>query len=497
MSRSIARLSLSAVALLMLVAGCSRSPGSLTSPSERVAPAPLIAAAPGARALPGSYLVVFDERAGNTDALVGELSQRHAFRPQQRYRTALHGFAARLSPSMLAQVRRDPRVAYVEEDQIVTLDAVQSDPPNWGIDRLDQPALPLDHRYDAGLDGTDVDAYVVDTGILLSHEDFGTRAVTGFDAITPQGQALDANGHGTHVASTIGGTRHGVAKNVKLIAVRVLDANGSGSMSGVIAGVDWVTADHTTRPAVANLSLGGGASPALDAAVKRAIADGVVFCVAAGNARTNCSGTSPARVAEAITVAACDASDRFASFSNYGAGVDVIAPGVGITAAWPTSASATNTISGTSMATPHVAGVAAQILQTEPTATPARVADVLLGGSRAGAVAATPSRTPNRLLQRYTGAPFAPTLTLPKANAKSQPPVLALTWQPITGATGYRVELATDAAFTTLWTSANTSATSLNVSGLGVYTVYRWRVRASNGYGDGNWSEVRTFTTRK
>lgn len=497
MSRSVARFPLVAATLLLLVAGCSRSPGSLTSPSARVGPAPLIAAGPGAHAVSGSYIVVLEDHAGSTDAITREMSQRHAFRTQLRYSSALHGFAARLDSSTLALVRRDPRVAYVEEDQVVTVDAVQTDPPNWGLDRLDQPALPLDHRYDANLDGTGVDAYVVDTGILLTHEDFGTRAVTGFDAITPQGQALDANGHGTHVASTIGGTRHGVAKSVKLIAVRVLDANGSGTMSGVIAGVDWVTSDHTTRPAVANLSLGGGASPALDAAVKRAIADGVVFCVAAGNSRVNCSGTSPARVPEAITVAACDASDRFASFSNFGAGVDVIAPGVGITAAWPTSASATNTISGTSMATPHVAGVAAQILQAEPSSTPARVADVLVGLTRAGAVGSTPSRTPNRLLQRYTGAPFAPSLTLPKANAKSQAPTLALTWQPITGATGYRVELATDATFTTLWTSANTTATSLNVSGLGVYTVYRWRVRASNGYGDGNWSEVRTFTTRK
>ncbi len=448
MSRSIARVPLMASALLLLVAGCSRSPESLTAPSARVGPAPLIAAGPGAHAVPGSYIVVLEDHAGTTDAIADELTQRHGFWTQQRYRTALHGFAARLTPSALALVRRDPRVAYIEEDQVVTIDAVQTDPPNWGLDRLDQPALPLDHRYDANLDGTGVDAYVVDTGILLTHEDFGTRAVTGFDAITPQGQALDANGHGTHVASTIGGTRHGVAKSVKLIAVRVLDANGSGTMSGVIAGVDWVTADHTTHPAVANLSLGGGASTTLDDAVKRAIADGVVFCVAAGNSRVNCSSTSPARVPEAITVAACDASDRFASFSNYGAGVDVIAPGVGITAAWPTSASATNTISGTSMATPHVAGVAAQILQTEPTATPGRVADVLVAWTRAGAVGATPSRTPNRLLQRYTGTPLPPTLTLPRANAKSQAPTLALTWQAIPGATGYRVELATDASFT-------------------------------------------------
>jgi len=497
MSRSHVSLRPLAIPLLLLIAGCGRPASSLTSPSTRVEPAPLVAAPPGARVVPGSYLVVYDDRAGGSDAITDELTQRHAFWTQQRYRTALQGFAARLDPGTLALLRRDPRIAYIEQDQVVTTDAVQSDPPNWGLDRIDQGALPLDHRFDAALDGTGVDAYVVDTGILLTHDDFGGRAVTGFDAITPQGQALDANGHGTHVASTIGGTLHGVAKNVKLIAVRVLDANGSGSMSGVIAGVDWVTADHTTHPAVANLSLGGGASPALDAAVKRAIADGVVFCVAAGNSRMNCSGTSPARVAEAITVAACDASDRFASFSNFGAGVDVTAPGVGITAAWPTSNTATNTISGTSMATPHVAGVVAQVLQANPGATPARVAEVLLGWTRAGAVSATPSRTPNRLLQRYTGAPFPPGLTLPKANARSQAPSLSLTWQAVSGATGYRVELATDAGFTNLWTSGNTTSTSFPLSGLGINTTYRWRVRASNGYGDGNWSEVRTFTTRK
>jgi subtilisin family serine protease len=263
--------------------------------------------------------------------------------------------------------------------------AAQPRPP-YGLDRIDQRALPLNSTYTYGATGSGVTAYVVDTGIRLSHRDFGGRAVSGFDAIDG-GRADDCNGHGTHVAGTLGGAAHGVAKSVRLVAVRVLDCAGSGATSGVIAGVDWVTAHHQPgQPAVANLSLGGFASSALDAAVRRSIADGVSYAVAAGNG--NAAGVpedacrvSPARVPEALTVGASDSSDRAAAFSNYGRCVDLFAPGVGVTSTWSTGDTATKTISGTSMASPHVAGVAALYLQGKRSASPAAVATAIARAS--------------------------------------------------------------------------------------------------------------------
>jgi subtilisin family serine protease len=220
-----------------------------------------------------------------------------------------------------------------------------------------------------------VKAYVIDTGIRFSHTQFGGRAVTGYDAIDG-GSADDCNGHGTHVAGTIGGSTYGVAKSVQLVGVRVLNCSGSGSTSGVIAGVDWVTGNHAAgQAAVANMSLGGGASSALDSAVQRSINDGVSYAVAAGNGdflgrQQNACNYSPARVAAAMTISATDSSDRKASWANYGSCVDWFAPGVSITSAWHSSITATRTISGTSMATPHTAGVAALYLQSNPSASP-------------------------------------------------------------------------------------------------------------------------------
>jgi subtilisin family serine protease len=299
-----------------------------------------------------------------------------------------------------------PSVALVEQDQMMTASATQSN-PTWGLDRIDQHILPLSSSYTYNSTGAGVTAYIIDTGILFAHSEFGGRASTGVDEITVGGTAADCNGHGTHVSGTVGGATYGVAKSVSLVAVRVLDCGGSGPNSGVIAGVDWVTADHRAHPgsqAVANMSLGGSASTTLDQAIANSVAAGVTYGVAAGNGNflgiaQNACNYSPSREPSAITVSATDASDTKASWANYGTCVDIFAPGVSITSSWYTGG--TNTISGTSMATPHVVGAAALYLQANPGATPAQVAAALTGNATLSVVKSGGSGSPNRLL--YTG----------------------------------------------------------------------------------------------
>ncbi len=265
------------------------------------------------------------------------------------------------------------------------------------MDRIDQQLLPLNNTYNYNNDGGGVSAYVIDTGIRITHTEFGGRATHGFDAVNDGYNGNDCHGHGTHVAGTIGGTNYGVAKNVQLIAVRVLNCSGSGTTSGVIAGIDWVTI-NAVRPAVANMSLGGSISSALDSAVTNSINSGVSYAIAAGNSSQNACNFSPARVPAAITVGATNNSDSRPSWSNYGKCLDLFAPGVSITSAWIGSDTATNTISGTSMATPHAAGVAALKLQGSPTANPAEVAAELVTKSTANIVKNTGKNSPNRLL---------------------------------------------------------------------------------------------------
>jgi aqualysin 1 len=374
--------------LAALSFGCSQERTQPTNPTPdgSFGPAPLINASSPAEAVPGSYIVVFKETVPDVNSAVDEISLRPDVTTTYRYEHALKGFAANLSPSAVEALRNDPRVAYIEQDQIAHAVGTQTNPPSWGLDRVDQRALPRDNSYTYNQTGAGVDAYIIDTGIRFTHTDFGGRAVTGVDEITIGGTAADGNGHGTHVAGSVGGASYGMAKAIRLIAVRVLNNQGSGTYTQVIAGVDWVTGDHTTRPAVANMSLSGPVSSALDQAVRNSIADGVVYCVAAGNNATNVNTASPADVAEAMTVAASASNDAWASYSNYGSGVDIIAPGSSITSAWYTSDTATNTISGTSMATPHVAGAAALYLEANPGSTPAQVASGLVSISTAGAI---------------------------------------------------------------------------------------------------------------
>ncbi|MDB4880706.1 MAG: peptidase and in kexin sedolisin [Gemmatimonadetes bacterium] len=356
--------------------------------------------------IPGNYIVTFaDDGQSNSDVddNANKLVRAHSGKLRYTYKSALKGMAVSgLSPAAAAALAADPRVLRIEADQIMTASVVQS-PATWGIDRVDQRALPLSNSYTYTTDAANVTVYIVDTGINFGHAEFGGRAVTGSDQITAGGTAADCNGHGTHVAGTVGGITYGLAKGVRLVAVRVLDCNGSGTTSGVIAGVDWVTANRVL-PAVANMSLGGGKSATLDAAVARAVAAGVTFAVAAGNSTANACDSSPAGEPSALTVGATDASDAFASFSNYGSCVDINAPGVSITSAWLTNT--TNTISGTSMASPHVAGAAALYVAANPAATPAQVASALSSSASTGVITSLPAGTVNSLL--YVGDASAP-----------------------------------------------------------------------------------------
>ncbi len=314
---------------------------------------------PRCTAVDGEYIVTFSKGAvvaNEVKNINGKLVS-----PRFMYDQALNGFAGFLTSDQVCVLQKRGNVLSVEADQEVSINATQSG-ATWGLDRIDQASLPLDTTYSYISAGAGVDAYVIDTGILGTHVQFTGRMKSGYSAIGKATNTTDCNGHGTHVAGTIGGTTYGVAKAVSLIPVRVLDCRGSGTNSGVIAGVNWAIKHHASNKAVANMSLGGGASSALDTAINNLILDGVTVVVAAGNSGANACNYSPARVPNAITVAASTSSDLVASFSNTGSCVDIIAPGVGITSSWIGNNTAVATISGTSMASPHVAGAMARSL---------------------------------------------------------------------------------------------------------------------------------------
>ncbi len=357
------------------------------------------------RPIPGRYIVVFfKDRVGNpaseTDNIMRGLNMR-GFNGQvhHTYTSALKGFSATLSDAAVQALRNNPLVDYIEQDQTISLNSAGTTQASatWGLDRIDQRDRPIDTQYHYNYTGWGVDAYIIDTGIRLDHSQFAGRLKPGHNVIADTNGTNDCNGHGTHVAGTVGGTTWGVAKGVSLIPVRVLNCAGSGTVSGVIAGIDWV-ANNTARPAVANMSLGGGKSTAMNTAVKGAVDKGVTMVVAAGNSSADACNYSPASAPTAITVAASNSSDAKPSWSNFGKCVDIFGPGVNITSAWASSATASATASGTSMASPHVAGVAALALQANPLFAPLHVTDFLINNATTGKLTSIGRGSPNRLV---------------------------------------------------------------------------------------------------
>ncbi|MEU2664146.1 S8 family serine peptidase [Micromonospora sp. NPDC007220] len=381
------------------------------TPAMAAEPVGTIRAAGGATAVADSYIVVFKDTSVARSS-VGDTAQRlvgrHGGAVARTYGAALRGFEVRVDARAAARIAADPAVAYVEQNHTVSIAGTQTNPPSWGLDRIDQRALPLNSSYTYPNTASNVHAYIIDTGIRFSHSDFGGRAVSGYDAVDG-GSADDCNGHGTHVAGTVGGSAYGVAKGVQLVGVRVLNCQGSGTNAGVIGGVDWVTA-NAVKPAVANMSLGGGANASLDTAVRNSINSGVSYGLAAGNdSGGNACNTSPARTAEGITVGSTTNTDARSSFSNIGTCLDIFAPGSSITSAWYTNDTATNTISGTSMATPHVVGVAALVASANPAWTPQQVRDYLVNNATSNVVTNAGTGSPNKLLYVVNGDTPPPT----------------------------------------------------------------------------------------
>ena len=434
-------------------------------------------------------------------------ARRAGGRVHRVLRHVFPGAVMDLSSAAAQRLRTHPRVAALEPDFVATALATQSS-PTWGLDRIDQRTRPLSGSYSYPAAGLGVRAYIVDTGIRAGHTDLSGRVRSGWTAFSDGRGTDDCNGHGTHVAGTVGGEQYGVAKDVALVAVRVLDCSGSGSYSGILAGLDWVMADHGAGvPAVLNMSLGGPASSTLDSAVQSVVNDGITVVVAAGNESKDACTVSPARAAAALTTGATDSSDRRASFSNYGTCLDMFAPGVSIKSAGTSSTTATVTMSGTSMASPHVAGAAAVLLALEPSLTPAGVASRLTSGATAGVVSSAGSGSVNRLLfsdpQTETApvvsaaAPSAPTGVVASPVRKGAKVTWTLGSNGGSALTGHTVRVYNAAGYVGSVTVSGTT-TAVKITGLGGGQQYSFSVVATNAVGSSPESaRSNTITTRR
>jgi subtilisin family serine protease len=352
-------------------------------------------------AVPNSYIVVLTDAAAASRGVAAQakaLTDQFGGEIAATWDAALNGFSATMGAPAARRLAAHPAVAYVEQDMTIQLEATQTNPPSWGLDRIDQRNRPLDSSYTFPNTASNVHIYIIDTGIRTTHNDFGGRAVHGRDTVDNDNNATDCHGHGTHVAGTAGGSAYGVAKGATLVAVRVLNCAGSGTTTAIVGGINWVTA-NAIRPAVANMSLGGpGTNTSINNAVANSISSGISYAIAAGNSNSNACNFSPALVPAAITVGATTDTDARASFSNFGTCLDLFGPGQAITAPWFSSDSATNTISGTSMASPHAAGVAALVVSANPTWTPAQVRNEMVNDATTNVVTGAGSGSPNRLL---------------------------------------------------------------------------------------------------
>ncbi|QVR69416.1 S8 family peptidase [Acinetobacter sp. BHS4] len=348
------------------------------------------------------YIVILNKDVGSSNEFAQGIAKQHGGKVLQTYDAVLKGFAIYLpdvaGTAFVEAMKKNPKVVSVENDTIMKIDATTQSNPDWGLDRIDQKNLPLDSAYSYLQTGSGTTAYIVDTGILSTHQQFSGRVLSGYTAISDGNGTNDCHGHGTHVAGTVGGSTYGVAKNVSLVPIRILGCDGSGASSNVIAGLDWIL-KNGKKPAVVNMSLGGEANASLDSAVENLFNNSYVMVVAAGNSNTDACSSSPARVSKAITVAATDSTDTRASYSNYGSCVDIFAPGSQINSSWIGSNTATKVLNGTSMATPHVVGVVAEMLQSTPTATPQTISNNLLNQA-SNNVVKNPSGSPNRLLYK-------------------------------------------------------------------------------------------------